>query len=342
MSDSSYTEFPTEDILSEQWSAIVLADWLASPLTSYAIAVLFSGCVLYDPTNGFSLLGLVVESYGRGVCVDVHSDKALSIDDFGCLVSDEPAISRYPHAAVHHIVRPVQELRLAITCRNFGIIVTESWRMDNHIKSSRASIGAGCAEAFPIKDFGDIKIFIDKYSLRQASDILSGKLVPTFNVELLRQLQSRLCSEHTYRMARASWFKLANVVSVKPVTIFTYNVVDPCDTDQALFSELFYHIAYAVYKGGRNATLAKATVFDLLNRARTDGHGEIALKRLIFIFGNKNEIPVVKVKKGSWLETFLDMTALYLLPTLKILDSQLVLPKLDTDLALPCSQGFWL
>lgn len=336
---ANWIEFPRKDVLSEAWSNIIAGKWLDNPHMNYAVAVLFSGCVLFNPANGVSVLALVVEAYGRGVYIDAHSEEADSGGMSVSSISQPPSSGRYPHACVFGIREDTLEQRLVIGCKIFNILVTECWRLDGADMDNRAFTAGSCLSAFPFEKEDSIMIFVDKKSFALASNILSGKFVPDFEMDLLRQVNTKMCSLDSYRMGRASWYKISNTVSAMPATIFTLNIVRSRDADTTLLSVLFCKIAHAVNKNGRKATIERSMVKDIYNRMTSGDGCELALKRILGLFGDEDSINIINIKKDSGLEKMLDEMAVLLSQALFVANKDVVVPKLTKDMRKLCEQG---
>ncbi|KAF8935437.1 hypothetical protein BGZ47_009958, partial [Haplosporangium gracile] len=125
LSSSTWIEFPRCQRLSEEWDNIISGCWVANPLLNYATAALFAGCVLFDPRSRNAVLCLVAESYGRGVDVDVHCEKAIPIGESVSTISQPSTSGLYPHATVCGIQRETLDRRLVLGCKNFNILFTE-------------------------------------------------------------------------------------------------------------------------------------------------------------------------------------------------------------------------
>ncbi|KAI1301128.1 hypothetical protein EDD11_005800 [Mortierella claussenii] len=255
LSRSKWIEFPRCQRLPEDWDNIISGCWLEKPLLNYATAVLFVGCVLYNPQNKKAVLCLVAESYGRGRDVDVHAEKPICIGEGVSSISQPSTSGLYPHATVRHVQHDKKDHCLVLGCKIFNVLCTEVWRLDKDCSSERAFTAGSCSSAFPLVGNEEVRIFIDERSFNLASDVASGKNVPRFQIDYLRQIRSHLCSAHSYRMGRASCPLLWNMVSAQPATIFSLSMVRSGSGDGPLVSSLLNRMAKDVNLNGRNAVL---------------------------------------------------------------------------------------
>lgn len=180
------------------------------------------------------MLCLVAESYGRGVDIDVHCEKVISISESVSPISQPSASGLYPHATVCGIRHETLDHRLVLGCKKFNILFTEVWRLEKDCSSERAFTAGRCWSAFPVGDNDEVRIFVDKRSFDLASDVVSGAFVPRFDIDLLRQIRSHLCSADSYRLGRASSCFISNMVSAQATSIFTLSFVYPASGDASL------------------------------------------------------------------------------------------------------------
>ncbi|KAG0254421.1 hypothetical protein BGZ95_006043, partial [Linnemannia exigua] len=182
-------------------------------------------------------------SYGRGRDVDIHAEKPICIGEGVSSISQPSTSGLYPHAAVCRIQHDKNDLRLVLGCKIFNVLFTELWRLDKDCSSERAFTAGSCSSAFPLVGNEEVRIFIDERSFTLASDVVSGKYVPRFQIDFLRQIRSHLCSPHSYRMGRASSPLLWNMVSAQAATIFTLSMVRPGSADGPMVSSLLSRMA---------------------------------------------------------------------------------------------------
>ncbi len=255
LSSTSWVEFPRDHRLPQKWDDIISGCWVEKPVLNYATAALFAGCVLFNPQNKKAVLCLVVESYGRGFDPDVYCEKPICSGKSVSSISQPSASSLYPHANVCRVLHDKNDDRLVIGYKIFNVLVTEVWRLDRDCSSERAFTAGSCCGAFPIAGNEDVRIFVDKRSLDLASDVVSGRHVPRFGIDLLRQIRSHLCSADSYRMGRASSYLISNMVSAQAVSIFTLSMVYPASGDGSMGSSLLSRVAKEGIAKGREAVL---------------------------------------------------------------------------------------
>jgi hypothetical protein len=308
LSNSTWIEFPRCHPLPEDWEKIISGCWFANPILNYATAVLFAGCVLYNPNNRRAVLCLVAESYARAVDIDVHCEKSVTIG--ANVISSQPsAFGLYPHAAVCHIVRDTKDHRLVLGCKSFNILFTEVWRLDQDCTSQRGFTAGCCSSTFPDVGIEDVKIFIDKRSFDLALSIATGKYPPPFDICFLRQIRSHLCSEHSYRMGRAMSFLIANMVSAQAASIWTLSLIFPGSGDPIFGSMFLSAIAREVHSNGQEAVLRKSVLKKLLDQVKPEKSCKEYAVGILSLFENKDEIKIFGNDTSFALEGLLDNIA---------------------------------
>jgi hypothetical protein len=333
LSRSNWIEFPRCQRLPEEWDNIISGCWIENPLLSYATAVLFAGCVLYNAQNKKAVLCLLAESYGRGRDVDVHAEQPVCIGDGVSSISQPSTSGFYPHATVCRIQHDKKDHRLVLGCKIFNILFTEVWRLDKDCSSQRAFTAGSCSSAFPLDGHEEVRIFIDERSFNLASEIVSGKFVPRFQIDFLRQIRSHLCSAHSYRMGRASSPLLWNMVSAQAGTIFTLSMVRPGSGDAPLVSSLLSRIAKVVNSKGRDAVLTRNAVLDVLNRVVPGQASYVFLCKILTLFGDKEEIKILRNDSSVELEKLLGSLAGSMSGALYSCNRDVVVPMLNRELS---------
>ncbi|KAI7819030.1 hypothetical protein BC939DRAFT_495579 [Gamsiella multidivaricata] len=332
LSRSKWIEFPRCQRLPEDWDNIISGCWVEKPLLNYATAVLFAGCVLYNPQNKKAVLCLVAESYGRGRDVDVHAEKPICIGEGVSSISQPSTSGLYPHATVCRIQHDKKDHRLVLGCKTFNVLFTEVWRLDKDCSSERAFTAGSCSSAFPLVGNEKVRIFIDERSFNLASDVASGKYVPRFQIDYLRQIRSHLCSAHSYRMGRASCPLLWNMVSAQPATIFSLSMVRPGSGDGPLVSSLLSRMAKDVNLNGRNAVLQKDELLDVLGGV-VDGQAfHVYLCKILTLFGDKDEINILANDSSVGLEKLLGLLAGCMSSALYSCNRDVVVPMVRQEL----------
>jgi hypothetical protein len=331
LSRSKWIEFPRCQRLPEDWDNVISGCWLEKPLLNYATAVLFAGCVLYNPQNRKAVLCLVAESYGRGRDIDVHAEQPICIGEGVSSISQPSTSGLYPHATVCRIQHDKKDHRLVLGCKIFNVLFTEVWRLDKDCSTERAFTAGSCSSAFPLVGNEEVRIFIDERSFNLASDIVSGKHVPRFQIDFLRQIRSRLCSVHSYRMGRASSPLLWNMVSAQAATIFTLSMVRPGSGDAALVSSLLSRMAKDVHLKRRDAVLQKEVLLDVLNEVGPGQACHVHLCKILALFGDKDEINVLGNAVG--LERLLGSLAGCMSSALFNCNKDVVVPMLKQELS---------
>jgi hypothetical protein len=334
LSSTSWTEFPRDQRLQQKWDDIISGCWVEKPVLNYATAALFAGCVLFNPQSKKAVLCLVAESYGRGYDTDVHCEKPMCTGKSVSSISQPSALSLYPHASVSRVSHDKNDDRLIIGCKFFNVLVTEVWRLDRDCSSERAFTAGSCCGAFPISGNEDVRIFIDKRSFDLASDVVSGRHVPRFGIDLLRQIRSHLCSADSYRMGRASSYLISNMVSAQAASIFTLSMVYPASGDGSMASSLLSRVAKEVNAKGREAVLQKVWVLDALNRVNDKGKSVgVLLGRILNMFQDKKEISIFDDEKFSELEKLLNSLAESVSILLYRCNEKVVVPKLTQEMS---------
>jgi hypothetical protein len=173
------------------WDNITSGCWLNNPLINYATAVLFAGCVLYNPQKRITVHCLVAESYGQGLDVDVHAEKPVPIVRSISTISQPLTSGLYPHATVCQIQHDKNAHRLVVGCKIFNILATEVWRLDMDCSSERAFTTGSCYSAFLTAGSEKIRIFVHEISIlgeeRPSSlEELMGDLAGCVSVALYR------------------------------------------------------------------------------------------------------------------------------------------------------------
>jgi hypothetical protein len=332
LSRSNWIEFPRCQRLPLAWDNILSGCWVEKPVLNYATAVLFAGCVLYNPLNRQAALCLVAESYGRGLDIDVHAEKPIYIGQSVSSISQPSTSGLYPHAMVCHIQNDKNDHRLVIGCKTFNVLFTEVWRVDKDCSSDRAFTAGSCCSAFPIIGSEDVRIFVDKHSFDLASDIASSQYIPRFEIDHLRQIRSNLCSEHSYRMGRASSYFISNMVSAQAASIFTLSMICPGFTDGSLVSSLLCRIAKDVNAKGREAVLQKAVLVDVLRKVRAGQSSDRFLRLILNLFGDMNEINIFGDNIPADLEELLCELAAGISTALYDCNKKVVIPKLRQEM----------
>ncbi|CAO3572934.1 unnamed protein product [Mortierella alpina] len=333
LSGASWIEFPRNQRLPQPWDDIISGCWVETPVLNYATAALFAGCVLFNPQNKKAVLCLVVESYGRGFDTDVHCEKPICTGKSVSSISQPSASSLYPHANVCRVLHDKNDDRLVIGLKTFNVLVTEVWRLDRGCSSERAFTAGSCSGAFPIPGNENVKIFIDKRSLDLASDVVSGRHLPRFGIDLLRQIRSHLCSADSYRMGRASSYLISNMVSAQAASIFTLSLIYPASGDGSMASSLLSRVAKEVNAKGREAVLQKVLVLDTFNRLNhKDKSVGVLLGRILDMYQDKKEISIFDDEKSSDLESLLDSLAESVSSLLYRCNTKVVLPKLTQEM----------
>lgn len=335
LSNAGWVQFTRGSDMPSIVSDVILGCWVKNPRLSYVVATLFSGCILINPKNAYAMIATTVESYGRGLYIDIHSNDG-STSSAG--LTQPYCNDRYMHASICIISGEIQGeevSRLLICCKNFTVQVTCSWRLDTGSHGSRrAYINSACSEAFPMGVDGSTMLFLQMKSVERATRILSGSLNPTFDLSSLRQVESHMCSLDSYRMARATWARIENMISLSPATIFTLNIVRASlSYDASHISVLFSHIAYAANKEGRNATLSKNVVKDAYNKVSSGSTAESGLLELLNMFETEDRIRLFDVKKGGTLEAVLDGLARFAAKALKEANVNTVGPFLTASIS---------
>ncbi|KAF9581444.1 hypothetical protein BGW38_001534 [Lunasporangiospora selenospora] len=333
LSRSIWIEFPKSQRLPQAWDNLISGCWVEKPILNYATAVLFAGCVIYNPVNRQTALCLVTESYGRGLDIDVHAERPICIGQSVSSVSQPSASGLYPHALLCHIMNDKNDHRLVIGCKTFNILITEVWRVDKYCSSDRGFIAGCCCSAFPIVGNEEARIFIDKRSFDLASDIASGQYIPRFEVDHLRQIRSNLCSEYSYRMGRAPSHFIANMISAQAATIFTLSMISPGTTDTSQASSVMSRIAKEVNAKGREAVLQKALIVDVLKKVRPGLSCHRFLRLILDLFGDKNEIPIIGDGVPADLEEYLCQLAATISNGLYDCNNKVVIPKLRQEVS---------
>jgi hypothetical protein len=333
LSRSKWIEFPRCQRLPQEWDNIISGCWLEKPLLNYATAVLFAGCVLYNPQNKKTVLCLVAESYGRGRDVDVHAEQPNCIGEGVSSISQPSTSGLYPHATVCHIQHDKKDHRLVLGCKVFNVLFTELWRLDKDCSSTRAFTAGSCSSAFPLIGNEEVRIFIDERSLNLASDVVSGKYVPRFQIDYLRQIRSHLCSADSYRMGRASSPLLWNMVSAQAATIFTLSMVRAGSGDGPLVSSLFSRMAKDVKLKGRDAVLQKGVLVDVLNQVTAGQAYHLRLCKILTLFGDKDEINIHANGSSVGLEKLLGSLAGCMSSALYSCNKDVVVPMLKNEMS---------
>ncbi|KAK3805474.1 MAG: hypothetical protein J3R72DRAFT_465797 [Linnemannia gamsii] len=333
LSRSSWIEFPRCQRLPEDWANIISGCWLNNPLLNYATAALFAGCVLYNPLNRNAVLCLVAESYGRGLDVDIHAEKPVSIGQSVSSISQPSTSGLYPHATVCRIQHDKKDHRLVVGCKSFNILATEVWRLDKNCSSDRAFTAGSCCSAFPITGSEKIRIFVDRRSFELASDVVSGMFVPRFEIDLLRQIRSNLCSEHSYRMGRASSYFISNMVSAQSASIFTLSMVYPSSGDASLVSSLLSRIAKDVNAKGEDAVLEKKVLSNILKKVKTGQSCDVLLQKMLRLFENKLEISILREDRPSGLEELMGELAGCVSAAVYRCNEKVVVPQLKKEMS---------
>ncbi|KAI1316809.1 hypothetical protein EDD11_009475 [Mortierella claussenii] len=281
-----------------------------------------------------AVLCLIAESYGRGYDTDVHCEKPICTGKNVSSISQPSALSLYPHASVSRVSHDKNDDRLIIGCKFFNVLVTEVWRLDRDCFSERAFTAGSCCGAFPTAGNEDVRIFIDKRSFDLASDVVSGRHVPRFGIDLLRQIRSHLCSANSYRMGRASSYLISNMMSAQAASIFSLSMVYPASGDGSMASSLLSRVAKEVNTKGREAVLQKVWVLDALNRVNDKGKSVgVFLGRLLNLFQNKKEISIFDDEKFSDLEELLNSLAESVSILLYRCNTKVVVPKLTQEMS---------
>ncbi|KAI7817372.1 hypothetical protein BC939DRAFT_466222 [Gamsiella multidivaricata] len=332
LSRSSWIEFPRCQRLPGDWDNLISGCWLKNPLLNYATAVLFAGCVLYNPRNRNAVLCLVAESYGRGLDVDVHAEKPISIGQGVSSISQPSASGLYPHATVCQIQHDKKDHRLVVGCKIFNILATEVWRLDKDCSSDRAFTAGSCCSAFPIPGSENIIIFVDRRSFDLASDVVSGTHIPRFEIDLLRQIRSNLCSEHSYRMGRASSYFITNMVSAQSASIFTLTMVCPSSGDASLVSSLLSRIAKEVNAKGDDAVLEKKVLLKILQKVKSGQSCDVLLRKILSLIENKLEISILGVDRPSGLEELMGELAGCVSAAVYRCNEKVVVPQLKKEM----------
>ncbi|KAI7817636.1 hypothetical protein BC939DRAFT_465382 [Gamsiella multidivaricata] len=330
---TSWIEFPTCQRLPKEWDDIVSGCWLEKPILNYATAVLFAGCVLFNPQDRNAILCLVAETYGRDRDVDVHCEKPVRVGEEISPVSQPLTSGSYPHATVCRIQHDKNDFRLVIGCKVFNVLFTQVWRLSKDSSFERAFTAGCCSSAFPLFGRKDIKIFVDKRSFDLASDIVSGVFTPRFEVENLRQIRSRLCSTHSFRMGRASSHIIANMVSAKVASIFTLSLVSQGSGDGCLVSSFLGRIAKEVNARGREAVLKKEFVLDLLGEVKNEKDCLVPLREILNLFKDKHEISILGNNRFSALENLLNSLAGFVSTKLRNCNEKVVVPLLKHEMS---------
>ncbi|KAG0341981.1 hypothetical protein BG004_005790 [Podila humilis] len=331
LSRTNWIEFPRCQRLPLAWDNLLFGCWIDQPVLNYATAVLFAGCVLFNSASGHAALCMVVESYGRGLDIDVHAEKPICNGQ--SVSTSQPSTSGlYPHAMVCHLQNDKNDQRLVVGCKYFNILVTEIWRVDKDCPSDRAFVAGSCCSAFPIVGNEQVRIFVDKRSFDLASDIASGQYIPRFEIDHLRQIHSNLCSEHSYRMGRASSHFISDMASAQVASIFSLSVISPECTDGSLVSSLLRRIAKDVNAKGRDALLQKAVLFEVLGKVRTGQSTDRFLRLILNLFDDRSEINIFGENSPARLEELLCELANGISTALYDCNETVVIPNLRQEI----------
>lgn len=333
LSSTSWLEFPRCERLPQEWDDLIFGCWVSKPLLNYATAVLFAGCVLYKPQSRNAVLCLVAESYGRGRDIDVHSEKPVCIGQSVSSISQPSTSGLYPHATVCRIHHDKNDHRLVLGCKIFNVLFTEVWRLDKDCSSERGFTAGSCCSAFPVLDNEVVSIFVDKRSFDLASDIVSGRHVPRFEIDHLRQIRSHLCSAHSYRMGRASSYFISNMVSAQAASIFTLSIVHPASGNASLVSSFLSRIAKDVNAKGREAVLQKELVVEVLNEVGGGHSCDRYLREILTLFQDRDEISILGNNRSFGLEELLGSLAACVSVALHRCNEKVVIPQLKKEMS---------
>lgn len=333
LSSTSWVEIPQDEYLPKVWDELLYGCWFLNPALRYATAVLFAGCVIFNPRNKNGAICLVAESYGRDPGVDIHREKAVSVGESVSSISQPSTLGLYPHATICRVQHDKSDHRLVIGCKGFNLLVTQLWRLGKDSPSERAFTAGCCSSAFPLYGSTDIRIFIDQRSLDRASKIASHEITPRFEVENLRQLRSRFCWRETYLMARASSHFIRNMMSAKVVTVFTLGIVSQGSGDACLVSLFLGRLAKEVHAQGEETVLKKELVSNLLSQVKSGKDIEKLLRKILDLFQDNEEIRVFDRKRSLDLEELLNSLAEDVSGYLKNCNEKVVVPQLTQEMA---------